>query len=178
MTRAFVAVRLPEPVLDALAARVAPLAVPGRPTTRGQWHVTLQFLGDDADVDGVAAALDGIDAAGGSVRLGGAGAFPGARRASVRWMGFAEGAGVLARVAAAVAQRTAAIGYPADARAFRPHVTLSRLRPAADARAVIAALGTEPVGAAWPVDAVTVYESRRRADGARYEVRATVALAV
>ena len=61
MTRAFVAVRLPDAVLDAVAHRLAELSVPGRRTTRDQWHLTLQFLGDDADVDAVVAALDGLD---------------------------------------------------------------------------------------------------------------------
>ena len=68
MTRAFVAVRLPEAVLDAVVRATSELWVPGRSTTRDQWHLTLQFLGDDADVDAVSAALDGIDAPGGRVR--------------------------------------------------------------------------------------------------------------
>ena len=74
MTRAFVAVSPPDAVLDAVAARAAGVTIPGRPTTRDQWHVTLQFLGNRADVDAVAAALIGLDAERGTARLGGAGA--------------------------------------------------------------------------------------------------------
>ncbi len=52
------------------------LALPDvRTTTRPQWHVTLQFLGD-ADVDAVGDALGDLRVASGVVRLGGAGAFP------------------------------------------------------------------------------------------------------
>jgi 2'-5' RNA ligase len=176
VTRAFVAVRLPDAVLDAVARRTAGLTLPGRSTTREQWHLTLQFLGDGADVDAVASALAGIDAPRGPVRFGGAGAFPAARRAQVVWLGLAAGAEVLARVADAVGGRMAALGHERETRPFRPHLTLARLRKEADVRAVIAAIGDEPVGPAWEVDAVTVFESLRGADGARYVERATIAL--
>ena len=58
MTRAFVAICPPDAVLDAIAARVA--SVPhanARMTARDQWHITLQFLGDDADIDAIETAL-------------------------------------------------------------------------------------------------------------------------
>jgi 2'-5' RNA ligase len=176
VTRAFVAVRLPEVVLDAVDRRVADLSVPGRRTTREQWHLTLQFLGDDVDVDAVVGALADVDARRGRARLGGVGAFPDAAGAHVFWLGLAEGSKVLADIAKVVAERTARLGYEADTRPFRPHVTLARCRSAADLRALIAAVGNEPVGPAWEIDAVTVYESRRLADGARYVERAAIPL--
>src|SRR4051795_5671978 len=86
MTRAFVAVRLPDAVLDALEELVSGLDISGRPTTRDQWHLTLQFLGDDVDVGPVVSALEGIDVAGGRVRLGGAGAFHAVDAANVLWL--------------------------------------------------------------------------------------------
>ena len=178
VTRAFVAVRIPDVVLDAVDRRVAELSVPGRRTTREQLHLTLQFLGDHSDVDAVVASLDGIEAPRGRARLGGAGAFPDAKRAQVFWLGLAEGAGVLARIASAVAERTAVLGHEADTRPFRPHLTLARCRDATDLRPAIAAVGDDPVGPAWDVDAITVYESERLADGARYIERAQILLPV
>jgi RNA 2',3'-cyclic 3'-phosphodiesterase len=174
VTRAFVAARLPEPVLDAVAAAVACVSVPGRATTRDQWHVTLQFLGDNADVDAVVSALDGLEARRGVARVGGAGAFPDARHAHVLWLGLAEGADVIARLADAVSERTAGLGYERDVRPFRPHVTLARGKAPTDLRGIIAALGAGPVGPAWDVDAVSVYESRRGSGGATYVERATI----
>jgi RNA 2',3'-cyclic 3'-phosphodiesterase len=176
VTRAFVAVRLPDVVLDAVAERVASVSVPGRCTTRDQWHVTLQFLGDHAEVDAVVAALEGIDASGGRAQLGGAGAFPDTTRARVLWLGFADGTSVLERVAAAVVERTAVLGHEADTRPFRPHLTLARFRDPTDVRGAIATFGDEPVGPAWNVDAIAVYESERFADGARYTERARIRL--
>jgi len=178
VTRAFVAVRIPDVVLDAVDRRVAELSVPGRRTTREQWHLTLQFLGDHADVDAVVAALDGIEAQRGRARLGGAGAFPDATRALVFWLGLAEGASVLARIASAVAERTEVLGHAADTRPFRPHLTLARCRNATDLRSLIAAVGDVPVGPEWDVDAIAVYESERLADGARYIERAQILLPV
>ena len=176
MTRAFVAVALPSGALDAVAACLDELVLAGgRRTTRDQWHLTLQFLGD-ADIDAVVSALDGFSVPGGRVRLGGAGAFPKERRASVLWLGVMEGHDVLAALASAVAQRLAPLGYEPESRPFRPHLTLARCAKATDLREPVAALGSEPIGPAWIVDSLVLYESQLRRDGARYLERATVEL--
>ena len=48
VTRAFVAICPPPPVLDAVEARTAAVDIPGaRRTPREQWHITVQFLGND-----------------------------------------------------------------------------------------------------------------------------------
>jgi len=176
VTRTFVAVRLPEPVLDAIAERLAPLALPGRRTTRQQWHLTLQFLGDDADPHAVSDALAGIDTAGGHARLGGPGAFPDARHARVLWLGLAHGTADVTRLAAAVARRVAPLGHEPDRRPFRAHITVARVRVPTDVRAEIAAIGDTPVGPTWAIDALTVYESRRHSSGADYIATATIPL--
>jgi 2'-5' RNA ligase len=176
LTRAFVAVQLPAAVLDAVEERTAGVAVPGRRTTRDQWHLTLQFLGNRADVDALAAALAGIDVAPDEVRVGGSGAFPRAARGTVLWLGVAEGAAWLERLADAVMTRTEALGHERETRPFRAHLTLARCRPPADLRETVAALGDDPVGPAWRVDAVTVFESKTQRDGARYTPRAVIPL--
>ena len=177
MTRAFVAVQLPYDVLGAISRKTEGLQIHGGRTMKvWQWHLTLQFLGDDADIGAVAAALDGFSVAGGRVQLGGAGAFPSARRARVLWLGVIDGNDVLARLAAGVGERMARIGYEPDARPFRPHLTLVRCAAPTDVRAPIAAFGAEPVGPAWDVDTMTVFESDLRPEGARYIERATVPL--
>jgi 2'-5' RNA ligase len=176
LARAFVAVRLPEAVLDALEQRVAHLDIGGRPTTRDQWHLTLQFLGDAVDVGPAVTALEGIDVAGGRVRLGGAGAFHAVEAANVLWLGLADGSDVVARLAEAVGERTAALGVERSARSFRPHLTLARFRARTDVRALIEEIGDEPVGPEWDVDAITVFESELHPEGARYFEKASIAL--
>ena len=176
MTRGFVAVPLPEAVLDAVVRATSELWVPGRSTTRDQWHLTLQFLGNDADIDAVTAALASLDATGGRVRMGGAGAFPDPRHARVLWLGVTEGLDVLARLSAAVEVCTEPLGHVRETRAFRPHLTLARFGAPSDLRAMIADIGDDPIGPAWDVESVTVYESRLGAGGARYVERATIPL--
>ena len=144
--------------------------------TRDQWHLTLQFLGDDADVEAVTTALDGFSVRGGRVRLGGAGAFPNARRGRVLWIGVAEGGDVLARLAQGVAERLAPVGYEPDSKPFRPHLTIVRCSSPTDLRAPVAALDAESFGSDWCLDALTVYESVLRPEGARYIERASVSL--
>jgi 2'-5' RNA ligase len=177
LTRAFVAVSLPDAVLDAVATRAASVTIPGRPTTRDQWHVTLQFLGNRADVDAVAAALAGLPVAGGTARLGGAGAFPRPARGSVLWVGFVDGGAVIQRLADAVVERTEPLGHERETRPYHPHLTLARCRTPTDLRPVIAALGDAPFGPAWRIDTLTVYESKTHRDGAQYVERASIPLA-
>lgn len=177
--RAFVAVRPPDDVLTAVERAVAPArhAIVGpRWTDRRQWHLTLQFLGWCGDVEAVAAALDGLEERDAfAVRLGGGGAFPSERRARVIWLGVHRGAEALGRLAGGVAACLAPLGFEPEARAFHPHLTLARLRVPGDVREAVAALGDAPVGQAFTVREVVLYESVLRPDGARYEPLARVA---
>ena len=93
------------------------------------------------------------------------------------WIGLSEGAAALRRIAAAVTERTAALGYVADDRPFRPHLTLARCRVATDLRPAIVGIGDDPVGPAWDVHEVVLYESRRLPEGADYVERVVVPLA-
>jgi 2'-5' RNA ligase len=177
VTRAFVAVKLPLDVSAAVAAATEGVEIAGgRRMTAAQWHLTLQFLGDDADVGAVVPELEGFDVPGGRVRLGRAGAFPNARRGRVLWIGTVEGTDVLGRLAAGVAERLAPLGFESEARDFVPHITLVRSARPTDFRAPIAAIGSGPIGDAWEVDAVTLYESRLQPDGARYIERGRIPL--
>ena len=126
------------PSVDRIAVeeRAASIAVPGRRMTRDQWHLTLQFLGNRADVDAVAEVLAGLDVVPGVVRIGGAGAFPRASRGTVLWLGVAEGGAWLAQLADAVMTRTEPLGHERESRPFRPHLTLARSRTPADLRSL------------------------------------------
>src|SRR5262249_10566431 len=91
--RAFVAVVPPDDVLDAVGAVAASIDVPStaRRTSRPQWHLTLQFLGNKVDFAAVAGALEPLAVRGAPVQLGAAGAFPTERRGRVLWLGVREG---------------------------------------------------------------------------------------
>jgi RNA 2',3'-cyclic 3'-phosphodiesterase len=178
MTRAFVAVLPPDDVLDAVADATVALDLPDmRRTTRDQWHLTLQFLGNAFDIDTLAEALAGVTARTGSVRLGGAGAFPNAKRARVLWLGVATGDDFLSALGAEVAGLLAPLAFEPEARPYHPHLTLARCRKTAvDVRSCIAALDARDYGAAWTVSEIRLYESRLRREGALYVSRATISL--
>ncbi len=152
----------------------------GRASRRDQWHLTLQFLGDDVDVDKVARALAAAQFAAGAGRLqlGGADTIGNRRRARFVILGVHEGAAWLGVLAAEVEALLAPLGYQRDRPGveFLPHLTLARHRVPTDLRAVCAAIGPAPVGTAWAVDEIVLFESELRADGARHSVRARVPL--
>lgn len=135
-----------------------------------QWHLTLQFLGPVARLAPVVEALR--PAVGQrepfSVRLGGAGAFPTAGRARVVWVGAAEGDEAVAGLAGVVSAALGPLGHEVEARPFRGHLTLARLKVPAPVGPVLDALGPGPVGAAFTVDEVVLYESRLSPGGPRY----------
>ncbi|HWS45816.1 MAG TPA: RNA 2',3'-cyclic phosphodiesterase [Acidimicrobiia bacterium] len=181
MTRAFVAVRPPDAVLDEVGRVVealAPAVGGARWTVREQWHITLQFLGNRADVDAVTAALAGLTVPAFAACLGGVGAFPSARRARVVWVGVVEGADGFGALAREVGARLVPLGHEPEDRPFHAHLTLARCKVPGDVRESLA--GAEAVvavvGEPWRVDAVTVYESALRRAGAQYTPRATVPL--
>jgi 2'-5' RNA ligase len=179
MTRAFVAIRPPEYVLDAIGERMAGVELRGgRPTTRDQWHVTVQFLGDEVDIDAVASALrsEPFDRGSGALAFGTPDALGSRRRARILALGLREGGAWTGELAAQVAARLTPIGYERDDRQpnFVPHLTLARFREPIDLRPLCTALGPDPVGTEWDVEEIVLYESELLPEGARHTARARV----
>jgi 2'-5' RNA ligase len=170
-----VAVKPPEDVLDAVAAAVAParsVRVGLRWEQRERYHLTLQFLGP---VRTLAPVVDGLASAVGkrtafAFQLGGAGAFPKPGRARVVWIGPAVGGPDLVGLAVAVADGLRPHGYEPDRKEFHPHLTLARLKVPDNVAEVLAAIGPEPVGEAFTVDEVVLYQSQLSPKGATYTV--------
>ena len=97
-----------------------------------QRHLTLQFLGPvtesvaDSLTESVAESVRRV--APFTLALGGGGAFPSARRASVVWLGVSTGADELAALAGEITAATAPLGFAGDdGRPYRPHLTLARV---------------------------------------------------
>jgi 2'-5' RNA ligase len=88
----------------------------------------------------------------------------------VVWIGAAAGGDALVDLAGAVTAALGPLGYEAEARPFHPHLTVARLKVPDDVAAVLAALGSEPVGAAFTVREVVLYESRLSPKGPSYSV--------
>ncbi len=125
MIRAFVALPLPEPVLDALIAAQAGLPV-GRPLPRENMHVTLAFLGEHPMpvIKDVHHALGAIRAPEFGLSLAGLGLFGGDKPRLLH--AEVVPAPGLKHLRAKVLQAAREAGLEFDRARFHPHVTLAR----------------------------------------------------
>jgi 2'-5' RNA ligase len=181
--RSFIAVDLAPQVRAALLDVCRKLAAAGadvRWVRPGGLHVTLKFLGPvrrsllQSVRDCLAAALVGQPQLHLEVR--GLGAFPSLRRPRVLWAGIlGDGLAELARRARAAVEE---LGFEAEKRVFRPHVTLGRVRSMRGWERLEAAMKShlEAQFGESNVDAVIVYRSTLRPDGAEYDPLWTIPL--
>ena len=180
--RLFVAVPLPA-AIAAEAASVLPEHPGLRPVAPELMHVTLAFLGRvpvERLPEVVDAARGASDASPFALTLQGVGRFPSSGAPRVAWIGMGEGATEMAALADALRRDLAARDLPFDAKPFRAHVTLARVRENV-ARDDLRAIRTIIEGARlrplrFTVDALTVMESALSSKGPRYTSRASVAL--
>ncbi|MFG0318126.1 MAG: RNA 2',3'-cyclic phosphodiesterase [Planctomycetota bacterium JB042] len=173
------AVRLAERVRDALAR--APLPKPARggsvrSVDPRNLHLTLKVLGDveEARIPGLTEALRtasrGVEPF--EIEVAGLGVVPARGAPRVVWAGVAGGE-PLVRLHRRVEEACGSVGFERDERAYRPHVTLARVRgrvlgpalPDPTARE-LRRFGTSPVAG------TTLFESELRPDGARHAERA------
>ena len=169
--RLFVALDLPGVARRALARFRDEAADPSvwRPLPEDSFHVTLAFLGyrvedDMARIEDVLRSLPPWSPP--ALALGDGLLLP-PRRARVLTVALADAGGALGALQAAVSAGLAGAGlYEPEARPFRPHVTVARLRAGARAPRTLDA-APEPL--AFAADAVTLYRSRLRRGGAIYE---------
>ncbi len=95
-------------------------------------HLTLKFLGDVPATEtievcrAVERAVSGL--APFQIQLAGAGAFPSAANPRAVWIGVTEGEDEMIRLHDALDKELSGLGYPAEQRKFRPHLTIGRAR--------------------------------------------------
>jgi 2'-5' RNA ligase len=119
--RLFVSLRPSAKAVAHLAA-----ALSDRPTSRPeQWHITLAFLGDVDNPEGLYGGLRAAAARTSpfAVHLAGGGAFT---RARVVWVGVGGDVEALGGLATDVQAACREAGIRLDAHRFRPHVTVGR----------------------------------------------------
>lgn len=174
--RCFVAATLADPARAAVSAYLDQL----RATTVGvTWtrpdnlHLTFQFLGNVAAArvpsltERLRAGLAAVAAF--EMQVEGIGAFPSVSRPQVLWVGLTSPA--ILPLAGTVQRLCDAEGFPPEQRAFRPHVTLGRVRTRSRRDApdlgFLARDGERRFDTA-PVGEVVLYRSRLGAGGARH----------
>lgn len=183
--RTFLALNLPPATRDALYDRTSAVRVAAPAASwvaRDNLHLTLQFLGDvdDERAAAVGAILHEIASSHRRVVLdiGGAGAFPNLRRARIVWMGVAPDPR-LELLQHDLERGCESLGFPVEGRAFRPHITMGRIRgelPVVERSALVTALGECTFRERITVGTVDLMESALARGGSRYTVVAAAAL--
>lgn len=173
--RLFVAVPISEPVRKGLTTYLKSLLkgkpFPGRHPSPENWHFTLKFLGNVSEAvrNSFFTSLENTDLGKAfCITLDGLGAFPKPSKASVFWIGVGQGGEPFCELAAAVEQAAIGEGFSAENRPFRPHLTLSRIRPPQNLRHLIGT--SDSFGMKMMIDEVLIYKSHLSSAGARYEV--------
>jgi 2'-5' RNA ligase len=149
--RTFIAIDLPAPILDGLAATQEQLQAYLAAQNRGaalRWsptknlHLTLRFLGETTPRrrEEVTARLQAVAAEAAPFTLqvdlagGGLGGFPTLRQPRVLWIGLGGELDALGQLQAQVEAVAQAAGFAPETKGFSPHLTLARAARDADRR--------------------------------------------
>jgi len=174
--RCFVALPLPESYQEGLERVVeqwrGALASKINWTKRGNWHLTLYFLGevDDAAVGSIRRALAGVRQSRFTLQAGGGGFFPPGKPPRVIWAGLKQGGEACAALAGEVENALRELGYPGRDKPFTAHLTLGRVKKGArdDWKALLRYLQA----AEWPeieVGSFVLWQSSLTSAGPVYE---------
>ena len=178
MIRTFVSVPLPASLIEAVRHYQQPLAAfdsDVRWVSADNLHITLKFLGDvdESRVPGMSFALKAALASetSFSAAMEGSGTFPASGAPRVVWVGLSQGGSRLTRLAHRVDTALAGLGFPAESRPFRPHVTIGRVKTPRNIRPVLEALETDPFeGERFSVESVLLMKSVLTPAGPQYTV--------
>ena len=176
--RVFCAVELPEAIRAAAAAHAARLRREF-PDARASWarpeglHITLKFIGEveAARVEALARAAGAAVGGFSPFRLAveESGTVPPRGAARVLWLGLKDESGQLARLRRRLEEECEADGFPREPRAFKPHLTVARLRTPQDAHALSEAHRRTPFGPHhFEVSELIVIRSELGPGGSRY----------
>jgi len=144
-------------------------------------HLTLKFLGevDPETIPKLAEALEVSSASEHSfeLRLRGLGCFPSQRSPRVIWCGIEGDAEALSRLQQKVEMPCSEFGFPPETRAFRPHLTLGRVKGKRNLQPLVDCIkiGSD-LERSFKVDHYNIYKSTLRPHGAVYTVLRTIAL--
>ena len=137
--RTFIAFELPPAVillLQKMQQDLKLLKIRARWVQPENIHLTLKFLGDinPADIDKIDAAMTGavIESSPITLSVSGIGVFPGIKRPRVIWLGLGGDIRSLLALQGRLEEKLAGVGFPKDKRSFKAHLTLGRIKQAAN----------------------------------------------
>src|SRR2546423_4294933 len=176
--RTFIAIELPLDLRARVAAHIDGLRRES-PEVRASWtrpenlHLTLKFLGDvpAADIPRLASSVEAaaqlISAF--EFNVSECGVFPTQGTPKVLWIGITDGLVELSSLHEAVERECERAGFSREARPFRPHLTITRLRSSSGARQLARLHAAREFGScSVKVGEVCVMRSELSSKGALY----------
>ncbi len=176
--RVFCAVELPDPVREQLSEHIRDVRQ-AVPDAVASWtrveniHLTLKFFGNVA-VDRIPTISEAIAKATKEfslfqIEVGGTGVFPKSSRAQVLWIGVNDPSGKLVGLQRQVENECAKKAFEKEDRAYRPHLTIARIRRPEGARQLADAhlqIKFEP--AQMAIQEIILFRSELNSKGSRY----------
>ena len=176
--RVFCAIELPDDVRARLEDHVARLRKEV-PDAVASWsrveniHLTLKFFGN-VGVDRIPAISEAASRAvqefsSFQICVGGTGVFPKPSRAQVLWIGVNDPSGCLSALHQKFDRECLAEGFPKEDRAYRPHLTIARLRQPEGARRLADAhLNMNFAVIEVPITELVLFRSELSPKGSKY----------
>jgi RNA 2',3'-cyclic 3'-phosphodiesterase len=176
--RVFCAIELPDDVRARLEDHVGRLRKEV-PDAVASWsrveniHLTLKFFGNVA-VDRISAISEAASRAvqefsAFQIGVGGTGVFPKPSRAQVLWIGIDDPSGNLSALQQRFDRECLAEGFPKEDRAYRPHLTIARLRQPEGARRLADAhLNMNFANIDVPITELVLFRSELSPKGSKY----------
>jgi RNA 2',3'-cyclic 3'-phosphodiesterase len=181
--RIFIAIELTEEIRSALAALQDDLR---RAHADVSWtkpdnqHLTLKFLGEveEQRIKQIAhacqAAVIGVSPF--IVSIKDTGAFPNLKQPRVLWAGLAEGITELRELHTRLDEQLSALGFEKEGRAFKPHLTLGRVKSAKNTAALVSHLTAYRLPSlSFTACEIVVVRSQLHPDGSIYTPLAKLA---
>lgn len=180
--RSFIAINLPDVVkreIDTITGQLRPAGPPARWVPGANLHLTLKFLDEimPEQVLPIRGAIQMVcrDIAPLSMRLGGFGVFPNAKRARIFWVAITEGFETLKKLAHEIDLAVSPLGFPPEEREFSAHITLARFRETGPVDRLLKAASRMPYKSkAIPIERVDLMKSVLSPKSAEYSILESV----
>ncbi len=183
--RSFIAIEIPEPVrrnIGDLQKKLKQASADVKWVRPEGIHLTLKFLGNISlpDVEKLAQALSSVVESHEpfELRILGLGGFPTGRNPRVLWVGVDRGAEKALSLQRAIEEKAGEVQFPPENRAFKPHLTLGRVRSSKGREALSQMMEIHKnieIGT-FQADAVFLFRSELKPSGAVYTKLKTFSL--
>ena len=182
--RTFIAIDVSDEVRSAVGTFTSALK---KEKARVSWvkpenvHITLKFLGeiDEEKIPEIIGALQECSKKQKpfEITIKGSGGFPNLKKPRIIWVGMTEGIEELKSLAGAADNELSKLGFEKEKRAFKPHLTIGRVKALIDNESFIKKIqSTEFYGGRFTAGKISLMKSDLKPSGAEYTKLETINL--